>query len=85
MTVSFAADAWNEYTEWQNIDKKIIRRINELIKDIQRNGFMNGLGKPEALKGRKAFSRRIDDTHRLVYIGDENQNLHIISCKGHYQ
>jgi toxin YoeB len=83
--VRFTTTAWNHYLEWQTADKKIIRRINELIKDIQRNGFMKGLGKPEALKGRKAFSRRIDDTHRLVYTGDENQNLKILSCKGHYE
>jgi toxin YoeB len=85
MTVSFTDDAWSEYTEWLADDKKTLKRINELIKDIQRNGFMKGLGKPEALKGRNAYSRRIDDTHRLVYTGDEHQNLKILSCKGHYQ
>lgn len=70
--------------EWQIEDKKTAKRINELIKDIQRNGFMGGIGKPEVLKHRKAYSRRIDDSNRLVYIGDENQNLRILSCKGHY-
>jgi toxin YoeB len=83
--LSFTATAWKQYLEWQVIDKKIAGRINELIKDIQRNGFIKGLGKPEALKGRKAYSRRIDDIHRLVYTGDEHQNLKILSCKGHYQ
>jgi toxin YoeB len=46
---------------------------------------MTGIGKPEALKTRKAYSRRIDDYHRLVYEGDEKQNLRIVSCKGHYE
>ena len=70
--------------EWQTNDKRTAKRINELIKDIQRNGFMSGIGKPEVLKHRKTYSRRIDDSNRLVYIGDENQNLRILSCKGHY-
>ena len=84
MKVTFTERALSEYMEWQADDKKILKRVNELIKDIQRNGFMNGIGKPEPLKNRKAYSRIIDDINRLVYIGDENQNLEIISCKGHY-
>ena len=64
---------------------QIAKRINDLIKDIHRSGILNGIGKPEALKGIKAYSRRIDASNRLVYIGDEKQNLKIISCKGHYQ
>jgi toxin YoeB len=84
MTLTFTEDAWKEYMEWLSEDKKTLKRINELIKDIQRNGFLKGIGKPEILKSRKAYSRRIDDFNRLVYIGDENQNLKILSCKGHY-
>jgi toxin YoeB len=84
MKVSFAEDAFTEYIEWQSEDKKTLYKINKLIKDIQRNGFLKGLGKPEALKHKKAFSREIDETNRLVYTGDENQNLEILSCKGHY-
>ena len=85
MKVTFTERAMSEYMEWQSEDKKTLKRINELIKSIQRDGFMNGAGKPEPLKSRKAYSRRIDDTNRLVYIGDEKQNLEIISCKGHYE
>ena len=70
---------------WQQEDKKTLKRINQLIQDIQRNGFMSGIGKPEPLKGRKAFSRRIDDKNRLVYVGNNEQELVIISCKGHYE
>ena len=62
-----------------------LKRINELIKDIERNGLSNGTGKPEPLKYRKAWSRRIDRTNRLIYNFDENKNLLIISCKGHYE
>jgi len=84
MKVKFSETAFKQYLEWQTEDNKTLTRINELIKDIQRNGLMNGIGKPEPLKGRKAFSRRIDDSNRLVYIGDENRDLEVISCKGHY-
>ena len=72
-------DGWADYLYWQSQDKKTLKRINELIKDIERNGALNGIGKPEALKYRKGFSRRIDETNRLVYAIDEK-----ISCRGHY-
>ncbi|MDO4720567.1 MAG: Txe/YoeB family addiction module toxin [Peptostreptococcaceae bacterium] len=85
MKVTFTENALAEYISWQQEDKRILKRINQLIQDIQRNGFMTGVGKPESLKGRKAFSRRIDDRNRLVYIGDNEQNLIILSCKGHYE
>ena len=65
-------DGWADYLYWQSQDKKTLKRINELIKDIERNGVLNGIGKPEALKYRKGFSRRIDETNRLVYAIDEN-------------
>ena len=77
-------DGWTDYLYWQSQDKKTLKRINELIKDIERNGVLNGIGKPEALKYRKGFSRRIDETNRLVYAIDENGVLWIISCRGHY-
>ena len=83
--VTFTMTALQDYMEWQITDRKITARINALIKDIQRNGLMNGIGKPEALKTRKAYSRRIDEYHRLVYRCDENKHLRIISCKGHYE
>jgi toxin YoeB len=84
MKVTFDEEALYEYIAWQTEDKKTLRRINELIKSIQRDGFMKGIGKPEALKGKKAYSRRIDGGNRLVYCGDDEQNLVILSCKGHY-
>jgi toxin YoeB len=84
MKVGFDEEAFSDYVAWQSEDKKTLRRINALIKSIQRDGFMKGIGKPEVLKGRKEYSRRIDDENRLVYIGDSQQNLVILSCKGHY-
>ena len=77
-------EAWEDYIYWQNQDKKTIRRINSLIKDIERNKF-HGIGKPEPLKGdlNGFWSRRIDDTNRLVY-RINNDVLEIVSCKGHY-
>ena len=84
MNIVFTPTAWQQY-EWQREDKKIVKRINELIKSISRDGLLEGLGKPEALKYRKAFSRRITDEHRLVYNLDTNQNLIIYACKYHYE
>lgn len=77
--------AWEEYLYWQIQDKKTLKKINELVKDIERNGVLVGIGKPEALKYRKAYSRRIDQTNRLVYDVDDTGNLWIISCKGYYE
>lgn len=77
-------DGWTDYLYWQSQDKKTLKKINELIKDIERNGALNGIGKPEALKYRKGFGQRIDETNRLVYTIDENGILWIISCRGHY-
>lgn len=82
--LSFSQNAWEEYLYWQTQDKKTIKRINELLKDIQRNGLSDGIGKPEPLKHRKAWSRRIDHANRLVYILDEKQDIYVIACRGHY-
>ena len=76
-------DAWEEYKEQLNVDKKILRRINELIKDIERYGVFEGRGKPEKLKYREEYSRRIDEEHRLIYKVQGNIII-IVSCKGHY-
>lgn len=76
--------AWDDYLYWQMQDKKIVKKINELVKDIERNGLSDGIGKPEPLRYRKAWNRRIDHENRLVYNID-NGNLWIISCKGHYE
>ena len=84
MKVTFTEMAFEQYMSWQNEDKKTLKRINKHINDIQRNGFTNGIGKPEALKGRKEWSREIDDFNRLVYTGDASRNLMIVACKGHY-
>ena len=62
----------------------MVKKINALIKDISRNGLSKGLGQPEPLKYRKAWSRRITHSDRLVYNFDENKNLIIFACKDHY-
>jgi toxin YoeB len=84
MNVTFTPKALTQYIDWQTEDKKTLKKINALIKDIQRNGLMKGIGKPEVLKHRKGYSRHIDDANRLEYDSDNNENLVIISCKGHY-
>ena len=76
--------AWEDYKEWLNLDKKIVKKINELIKDIERNGALNGIGKPEVLKNENAYSRRIDEKNRLVYRIVDGF-IWIIACKGHYE
>ena len=77
--------AWIHYLEWQNEDRKTIKRINELIKDIERNGVDKGIGKPEKLKHKDGWSRRIDEKNRLIYKFDDNGYLYIVDCKGHYE
>lgn len=78
-------DAWEDYIYWQKQDRKTIKRINQLIKDIERNGCMEGIGKPECLTGdlQGEYSRRINDKDRLVY-HMENGRLYIAHCRGHY-
>lgn len=85
MIKAWTDEAWEEYVEWQEEDLKIVKRINALLKDIERNGCLKGIGKPEALKYdlRGWYSRRIDDSNRLVY-RIENGFLEIYQCKGHY-
>ena len=77
-------EAWEDYLYWQLQDKKMLKRINTLLKDIERYNF-EGLGKPEPLRGELSgfWSRRIDDTHRLVY-RIRGGVLEVLSCKGHY-
>lgn len=76
--------AWEDYLYWQIQDKKLLKKINELLKDIERNQNQ-GIGKPEALKGDLSgwWSRRIDDVNRLVY-RINGELIEIASCKGHY-
>ena len=61
MNIVFTPTAWAQYTEWQKEDKKVVKRINDLLKSIDRDGLLNGIGKPEVLKYRKMCSRRITD------------------------
>ena len=84
MKPSWSENAWSDYEYWQTQDKKKQKRINQLIKDIMRNGAMEGIGKPEPLKYRKGYSRRIDDTNRLYYDVVEDE-LIIYECRGHYE
>lgn len=85
MNKVFADVAWEDYLYWQSEDKKILKKINVLLQDIDRNGN-EGIGKPEALKHRLSgfWSRRISDEHRLIYRID-TENIYIASCKGHYE
>ena len=77
-------EAWEDYIYWQQQDKKTLKRINALLKEIERENF-KGIGKPEPLKGELSgfWSRRIDDTNRIVYRIVEGR-LEILSFKGHY-
>jgi toxin YoeB len=84
MMLSWDRDAWEDYLYWQQTDKTILRRINELVKECLRTPF-EGKGKPEPLKENLSgfWSRRITDEHRLVYRADADR-LHIIQCRYHY-
>ena len=83
-TIQWDLDAWEDYLYWQTEDKKILKRINQLVKEISRSPF-EGMGKPEPLKGNLAgfWSRRIDEEHRLVYAAEDNTIL-IFAYRGHY-
>ncbi len=78
-------EAWEDYIYWQTQDEKTLKRINMLLKDIERGDF-DGIGKPEPLKGDMSgfWSRRIDDVNRLVY-RIRGGVTEIVSCKGHYE
>lgn len=84
MRLVFTDRSWDDYLYWQKTDKRVLRRINELIKATQREPF-EGIGKPEPLKHQLQglWSRRIDGEHRLVYeVADDE--LRIIACRFHY-
>lgn len=83
--VAFYSKALDDFYEWESTDKKIFKKIKELIKDITRTPF-EGIGKPEPLKHELSgyWSRRINDEHRLVYKISDNM-LYILSCKEHYK
>ena len=82
--LSWTDEAWNSYVYWQTQDKKTLKRINKLISDVKRAPF-DGIGKPEPLKENLSgfWSRRIDDTNRLVYTVDDTA-ITVISCRYHY-
>jgi toxin YoeB len=84
MRITFSKNSWEDYVSWQQEDKKILKRINQLIADIQRTPFQ-GLGNPKPLKFDLSgfWSRRIDREHRLVYQVFDQEVL-IYSCKYHY-
>jgi len=84
ITITWSMEAWEDYLYWQKTDKKITKRINDILKSITRTPF-EGIGNPEALKYqlKGSWSRRIDSEHRLVYTVQEN-DLIIISCRYHY-
>lgn len=85
MNILWTESSWEQYLEWQTVDKRTLRRINQLITDIIRNGQMQGIGKPEPLKGNLSgyWSRRIDDKNRIVY-RVRGENVEIVSCSEHY-
>ena len=76
--------AWGDYLYWQMQDRKTLKRINDLLKDVQRNPY-EGIGKPEPLRKNLSgcWSRRIDETNRLVY-RIQDDSLYILACRGHY-
>lgn len=85
MKLLFADNAWEDYLFWQKTDKKIVKRINDLIKDIQRNGY-EGIGKPEPLKHSLSgwWSRRINNEHRIVYRVQDDR-IEIAQLRYHYK
>ncbi len=84
MTIKFSTYGWEDYLYWQSTDKTVLKRINKLIAEIQRDPF-EGIGKPKPLKHQLSgfWSRRIDERHRLVY-AMENETLLIAQCRDHY-
>ena len=84
MKLIWSTSSWEDYLFWQQVDKKIVKRINGLIKSCMPSPF-EGIGKPEALKGDLGgyWSRRITSEHRLVYKYEKNQLL-IAACRYHY-
>jgi toxin YoeB len=84
MKYIFVDESWEDYLYWQKNDKRILNKINQLLKDISRTPF-SGLGKPEPLKYKYQgfWSRRIDDEHRLIY-RVTNDEIHIAKCRFHY-
>jgi toxin YoeB len=85
MKISFAEDAWAEFFYWQTQDKKTLKKIKDLIRDIEREPYY-GIGKPEALTGNWSgwWSRKINEKDRIIY-RIEGDHIEIAHCKGHYE
>ena len=83
MNKLWADEMWDDYLYWQTQDRKTVLKINKLIKDIERNGVNKGIGRPERLKYKKAWSREIDEKNRRTYDIINNQ-LVLYTCRGHY-
>lgn len=86
MDIIWHNKSWEEFDEWESINKKTHKRIKELIKDTLRNGNLTGIGNPEALKGDMSglYSRHIDKYNRFIYCVTD-KGLEIFSCKEHYK
>ena len=84
MIKAWTEEAWEDFEYWTTQDRKVLKRILQLLKDIDRNSY-EGIGKPEPLSGDLSsyWSRRIDDVNRIVYY-EENGIVFIVSCRGHY-
>lgn len=86
MRKTFSERGFKDYIYWQTQDKKVLKKINDLIQDIERNGEFQGIGKPEALKGDLLgwYSRRIDEKNRLIYKVNNDDSIEIYQCRSHY-
>ena len=82
--ISFTTAGWDDYVYWQTQDKRMLKKVNELVKDCQRNPF-EGIRKPEPLRGDLAgsWSRRITDEHRLIYVVSDKE-IRVVACRYHY-
>jgi toxin YoeB len=85
MNIVFDENALEDYSNWSVVNKNVFRKIRDLLRDIKRNPY-DGIGKPEPLKYELSgfWSRRIDEKNRLVYQINDNNDIIVISCKGHY-
>ena len=85
MSLLWTDDAWEDYMYWQSQDRKTLKRVNQIVRDIQRSPY-EGIGKPEPLKGDLSgwWSRRIDEKNRVVY-RLKNGSTEIAQCRGHYE
>ena len=84
MRKTFSETGFSHYVYWQKHDKKILQKINRLLQSIERDGVMKGEGKPEKLRYESGYSRRIDESNRLVYKIEDDMII-IKSCRGHYE